>query len=272
MKAIKVSLIVLFVLVCAVFTLMKVQLFLSNAKDGPTLSCPETVLDVSVADDRSYYLTGITASDRQDGDLTHRVLISGVSKMLDGHTARVNFLVFDKDNNAAQASRIIHFTDYRSPRFQVNSPLVFASTATAAPLKQISADDCIDSPQAINALMRQSSLRASDRSDVYFTTVMVTNRMGDTASVELPIIIRSNDRLVPVIVLKSQLVYLNRGDKFDARSYIEAVEDNTGALTIYDVAVNNPVDMQTPGTYHVSYTCENSYTASISILTVVVTG
>ena len=104
---------------------------LSGREVGPVIECPEEVLEVSIHDGEQALLTGVTARDKQDGDLTDRVMVGGVSKLIGGDRAKVTCMVFDSDDNMASLVRQVRYTDYRRPRISLRAPLVFASEKEA---------------------------------------------------------------------------------------------------------------------------------------------
>ena len=62
---------------------------LSGREVGPVIECPEEVLEISIYDGTQALLTGVTARDDQDGDLTDRVMVGGVSKLIGGDRAKI---------------------------------------------------------------------------------------------------------------------------------------------------------------------------------------
>ena len=64
---------------------------LSGREVGPVIECPEEVLEISIYDGTQALLTGVTARDDQDGDLTDRVMVGGVSKLIGGDRAKVTW-------------------------------------------------------------------------------------------------------------------------------------------------------------------------------------
>ena len=104
---------------------------LSGREVGPVIECPEEVLEVSIHDGEQVLLNGVTARDEQDGDLTDRVMVGGVSKLIGGDRAKVTCMVFDSDDNMASLVRQVRYTDYRRPRISLKAPLVFADEKEA---------------------------------------------------------------------------------------------------------------------------------------------
>ena len=141
MRTVKILLIIVLLAVSVLYGITTVSEKFTGAHVPPTLKCDTDTLEVSVHDDVNTYLTGVTASDQQDGDLTGNIYISGVSKLISAGTAKVTYLVFDSDHNMASLTRFLHYTDYRSPRFSIKEPLVYGQNESIALLDRIQATD-----------------------------------------------------------------------------------------------------------------------------------
>ena len=268
MRTIKMILIVVLVLVTAAFCLTNFSQSLTGANVGPTISCGSDVLDISVSDPESALLTGITAQDRQDGDLTARIQIQGVSKMLSGNTAKVTYLVFDSDGNMASLTRRVRYTDYEAPRFEVKQQLRYASNESIELLDRLQVTDAIDGDITNN--IRVSSLSGTSDPEIYTVSLQVTNSMGDTSRVTLPVILESGTAVRPEVKLGAYLVYLQAGSSFSAQNYLLGVETTEGSGNTADVDISGQVDTSTPGTYMVYYRYYHNTTVGTSVLTVVV--
>lgn len=266
MRTIKVLLIALLVVTAALFGATEVYSRVSGREEPPRITCAQEVLEVSVEDDDTALLAGVTAWDDQDGDLTGQILVAGVSKLIGGDTAKVTYLVFDSHDNMASAVGLIRYRDYRRPTFIVDRPLDFSSTSSARLLDEVRAEDVIDGDLTEN--IRVSSLWPTDHSDVYSVTLQVTNSMGDTASVKMPVLIRSDSSVRPQILLKEYLVYVEKDSDFDPMDYVQAVQLRGKTLDTR-VEVTSEVDLTKEGSYWVWYRCDADVDG-LSILTVVV--
>lgn len=270
MKSLKIILVLLLTVTAVLFGVTEIRERTSGRSEGPSISCGEEVLEISVADEESALLAGVTAADRQDGDLTGKILVGGISKLITDDTAKVTYLVFDSDDNMGQCTRYVRYTDYRRPRFQVQEPLVYAASSTVQLLDRITATDVIDSQREIDEAIRVSSLWPTEHSGVYSAMVQVTNSMGDTARVSLPVILRENERRIPEIRLKEQLIYLDEGSPFSPMDYIQSVSAPGETPSVRDVEIDSQVNVMERGSYWVWYTYQNENGQGVAILTVVV--
>lgn len=273
MRLVKILLILALVVVSALYGVTMFSQGLDESTDAPTISCASDMLELSVSDSGSTLLTGITATDKQDGNLTDAVRVSGISKFLELGTSTVSYLVFDSDHNVATLSRTIHYTDYESPRFAIIEPLIYKASETIELLDRIQVIDCIDGD--ITNSIRVSSLIPDAKEDIYTVTVQVNNSMGDSAELTLPIVWYSGNADYPEVLLSDYLVYLPQGSSFRAADYIAYVKTSDGTVSKSAVDIAGNVDTSVPGTYTVQYTYTQEVTDTYSldgmaVLTVVV--
>lgn len=268
MRITKILLILALVLVTAVYCVTGIQQRSSGKDSGPSLTCDTALLEISVAGSEDAFLTGVTATDEQDGDISHKIMIQGISKFIDDSTVKVTYIVFDSDGNLATTSRQVRFTDYTSPRFSITTPLRYVSGESMLLLDRVKVTDSFDGD--ITSDVRVSTLTASSQPEIYTVTLQATNSLGDTARITLPVIVESGSASRPQITLSSYLVYLEAGTTFRPRSYLSSVTSTEGTLTIDDVTVSGSVDTSTPGTYMIYYSCYDSFGTGTAVLTVVV--
>ena len=268
MRALRHTILILLVVLSVAYIGTRIYQGSSTRHEPPVISCPEGVLEVSASDDESVLLAGVTASDNQDGDLTDQIIIGGISKLISKDTAKVTLMVFDSDDNMGKLVRYIRYTDYHRPQFSLTNPLAFSSSNEVSLLERLRADDVVDGD--ISSRIRISTLAATDNSEVYDITIQVTNSVGDTAWLQLPVLIQDTNPLRPVIDLSSYLIYQEIGSSFDAASYLSGL---TVAGVTHDtsgVSVSSNVDTSTAGTYRVMYTYSADGVTGTAILTVVV--
>ena len=268
MRITRILLVLVFLAVAAVFTVQDMADRFSTADDPPVLTCDSEILEISVKDDDSALLTGITASDPQDGDITDRILVTGTSRLLDGNTVTVSYAVFDSDHNMASMTRQIRYTDYRLPRFSLKEPLVYTTNENIRLLDRLGAEDVVDGD--ITGAIRVTYTDTVDDPGIHNIGVQVTNSMGDTAWLTLPVIFLENTDDRVEVELDSYLVYLNQGSSFDARRYLDSASWQGDPVSTGNVTISGEVDTDTPGTYYVNYTCAYGSHSGTVILTVVV--
>lgn len=268
MKLLKIALAVLLVLVSVLYGITTIRTSNSGKSVGPTISCASDTLEVSVSAGEAELLAGVTASDRQDGDLTGEVRVLAVSKFTTPGTAKITYVVFDKDHNMATVTRKLQYTDYTSPVFTITQPLIYGQNATIELLDRIRVTDVIDGD--ITHAVRVSLKHTTSYPEVYTVDVQVTNSMGDTVQLTLPIICQESTLNRAEVRLSSYLTYIDAGSPFDPNAYLIAVETPDGYGYTRDVQISGTVDTHTPGTYQVFYSYRDENFSGTSILTVVV--
>ena len=243
----------------------------SDRTVAPKIQCADQVLEVSNDAKESALLEGITAYDAQDGDLTDKIIIAGVSKLISNNTAKVTYIVFDSDDNMATFTRRIRYTNYHKPYFSIDpaQPLVYSGTAEVSVMERIRAHDVIDGD--LSRQLRVSTLSPTDDPELYDVTVQVTNSLGDTAWLTLPVqtLSASTDR--PTVTLTEYLVYVEVNNDFDPTGYLDSATLPDGTtVSPDDVTITGSVDTTKVGTYRVTYSYDLGGTVGKAILTVVV--
>ncbi len=267
MRTIKQILIVALVLVLAAQIATTIYDNSAERRDPPVIHCDGEILKISASASEAELIQGITASDNQDGDLTNQVLIGNVSHLISSDTAKVTYLVFDSDRNMASFVRKVQYTDYEKPRFFINhrEPLVWVDVDDADLLSRIYATDVIEGD--ISNRIRVSAMAQTDEDErIHDVTVQVTNSMGDTSWLTLPVLELPFDNTN--VTLNCYLLYLEQGSEFNAMDYFSSATTADGQmLPVEQVQVSGTVDTSTAGEYRITYTCGSD---GIAILTVVV--
>lgn len=268
MKAFKIMLAAMLAAVSVLYGLFSVRQSLSGKDEGPAIACASDTVEISVTDDESALLAGVTASDKQDGDLTNQVRVLSVSKFTTPGTAKITYVVFDKDHNMATATRQLHYSDYTSPVFSIDEPLIYAQNASIELLDRLTVTDVLDGD--ITQSIRVSSMRSTSDPEVYTVDIQATNSLGDTSRITLPIIRQESSLNRARVQLKSYLLYLDSGSTFRGSDYLAGVSTAQGFGSLNNVEISGTVDTSTPGTYMVYYQYRDESCTGTAILTVVV--
>lgn len=270
MRLLRITLIILLAAVTVLYGATAVSQSITTQNEPPSISGGDDILELSVADDKSVLLSGLTAVDAQDGNLTDEILLSGVSKFTDSDTATANAtcLVFDSDGNMDSCVRTIRYTDYTTPRFAITAPLTYKASENIALLDRLHAYDCIDGD--ITSSIRVSSLTSTTEHEIYALTVQVTNSMGDSRELELELVWQNDNTDRPEVKLNAYLLYLDQGSSFDPSDYVLYADTAAGLVSRSQVKAEGTVDTDTPGTYFVHYSYNDGTATGTSILTVVV--
>lgn len=268
MKILRRTVIAVFALsVClfAVFYIMEMR----EDKTVPVLKVESEILDISLEAGDKEMLQGVTAYDEKDGDITSRIMIESISKFTEDGVAIVTYAVCDDDNHVVTAKRKIRYKDYTEPYFVVNKSLSFAVGEDIDLSSAISAYDCIDGDISDRVIITATDYE-TNKVGVFKISVKVTNSMGDTIYMDLPVYVEQKNIAAPEITLKEYLVHVKVGEEYDLYENIEGAKDKFGQ-PMTDVIIDTNYDPQKPGKYEAHYyTYDSKNREGHSILTIFV--
>ena len=252
--------IVLILLCAAVFVGYRTLNRIRSDVKPPQITIDAETLALSVNDSQDVLLSGISASDNKDGNVTDSLVVEGI-QLLDG-TGRisVSYAAFDKAGNVAKITRDATYTDYVRPHFTLNQPLVFRSGSTFDVLKIINATDVMDGniQHRIRATsLDGSAITAQGSHDVQF---QVTNSMGDTVTMVFPVEVYDSKTYDAELELTNYLIYLMVGDSFQTSDYLKSFTHYNEVTTLssrlpygFSLKTEGTVNTAVPGVYPVDY-------------------
>lgn len=272
MKGLRIGTAIVFVITIVLFC----WFYISEQKNVdytvPHIEISSDVLNVSIHDTKDYLLTGVTAYDQKDGDITSKVIVESISKFSKEGTCIVTYAVMDSDKHVAKNSRTIRYTDYTSPEFYLEKPLIFKLDENVDIRKVVGAVDCIEGD-----ISDKVTIIATDFTDntvgVFTLSLQATNKLGDVIYADLPIYVEEINARALTVELSKYLVYVEKGESPDFEEYISSVSSNFVEVDNYYLLLSSNFDSNTPGTYSVHFNVEDSagHTGH-SILTVIVGG
>ena len=264
--------------------------------DGPEISMDSDIIEISVTDDSSAILEGVTARDNRDGDTTEYLLVEQLTNFIEKGRRQATIAAFDEAGNVTKEVREVVYTDYESPKFALSEPLSFPTNSNSV-VRFISAYDCLDGDISVFIKLSSEEGISLTTEGLYQAMFTVSNSAGDTATLPVTVeIYNSSERSrKPNIVLSDYLVYVEKDAAFNARSYIEEVyygnrsyEKEADGLLHYsgsayysntmpetisysEFDIENPVDTSVPGVYEVvySYSWEESDPGTTRLIVVV---
>ena len=233
---------------------------------GPELIVDEGLLELSVEDGADMLLTGIRALDERDGDVTSSILVESVYGIDQNNMTTVTYAAFDRAGNVSKTQRQVRYVDYEHPRFQLYGSLTFSYGSGFDLLEYLGAQDVIegDIRRRVHATLISDtkSIEAEGRHQV---KLQVTNSLGDTSELVVPVEVFDPEWYAADVRLSDYLIYLDRGSRFDARSYLkefifrgEPIDMTRGTPEGVSVEIDNGVNMNEPGVYEVSYILSKS--------------
>jgi hypothetical protein len=192
--------------------------------------------------------------------VTASVLVEQIGDITDDNQAQVVYAAFDAAGNVAKLHRTVRITDYRQPRFTLDAPLNFIYGSVIDPLKFVGAVDLFDGDirhRVKTTLMDETSITAEGTHDVLFR---VTNSLGDTAQLVLPVEVQYAGRYDAQLFLTDYLIYLPLNEPFAAERYLseylvygQATDLTGGVPENLTLTTDGYVDTSKPGVYVISY-------------------
>ena len=277
MKKLRAASVIVFI---ACLALLGVSAFKARAKNGPgpVIQMDSNLIEVSVSDGEEALKRGVTATDASGNDVTDTLEVESVSPFNEAGHRVVTYVAFDSRNKLARAQREVAYSDYTSPRFRFERPLLLPANSKNL-LTGVTVEDDFDGEQYGNIWIQYDGVIDSSIPGEYQVVLEATNSAGDIAS--LPVTIEIYDETVraglPIIKLKEYVVYLEEGAQWNPRQYLDSVTIGgseyavitTGSETapaptagnVIDagrINVTGSVDTKVPGNYEVVYTCEDT--------------
>ena len=226
----------------------------------PEIRMDGGVPEVSVQDPKSALTVGMTAVDREDGDVTDSLVVENITMLSNDGTVSVSYAAFDAAGNVARQQREVKYKDYVSPRFTLKQPLIYRQGQSFDVLSNVGATDLLDGEiqHRVRATMLGDKTLAEPGTHVL--RFQVTNSLGDTHVQNLPVEVVTEDPYDADMELSDYLIYLSRGSVFNPENYLKSftrqgrLMDLTGGLPArYTMQTKGQVQTQNPGTYSVEY-------------------
>ena len=258
-KKARIALLLFTVACCGAFAVYRSVSVQREDNVPPVITVPSDVLHATVNTDKSSFLSSVSAVDDIDGDVTDSLIVERVFGMTDENHVTVTIAAFDSSGNTAKAKRTVEYEDYIGPRFTLSTPLIFHEGVNSDVFEFIGAQDVIDGEldDRIKATLLDGNTSISG-AGVYNVEFRVTNSIGDTSSLTVPVEVYSGDAYNAQISLDNYIVYLKTGGDFDPQSHICGItaggsEYLPSQLPIGSLDVESDVDTHTLGTYTVTY-------------------
>ena len=248
----------------------------------PVITVAEELLQLSVNDENEILMTGITAMDDRDGDVTASLLVESVYGITDDHVATVTYAAFDRAGNVSKIQRKVHYTDYREPRFEFAGSLSFPHNSKFDLLDYVGANDVMegDIRRRVRATL-VSDTNSIDELGSHMVHLLVTNSLGDTVELDVPVEVYDPEWYLASVKLDTYLLYLKKGDVFNPWDHLDKfvvrgadTDISRGIPEGIDCEIDGAVNTTVPGVYRVQYTLTKdlnltSYTGQAYLIVVV---
>lgn len=210
-------------LLCLAVTILYAMVFVwSDDETPPVITLDGEEIRISVNASEAELLSGVTARDDRDGDVTAGIVVEKISNIADDHTATITYAAFDRSGNVSKTTRKLYYTDYTAPRFGQTRALVFQEGTSPDVLSFMTAEDAMDgdlSRQVKGTLV--SDTTSLSYAGLHRIEFRVTNSMGDTVHLTLPVEIYDAGSYNATVNLTEYLVYVEKGAQFNALDYLK---------------------------------------------------
>ena len=254
MRILRVVAVLLFVVTTALYVYFSVAEKIKTDNSIPVITLEEEVLEVGIDATNKDLLKGVTAFDEKDGDITNKVIVESLSNFIEPGLCRITYVVCDSNNHVATATRKVRYVGYESPKFALEEDLCYSIYERLNLKDAIIATDCIDG-DITDSIVVSSEDYTSAIAGVFTIQATVTNRKGDTSTVNMNLFVEDLDLSAPEIELTDYLIYMEpTGEEIDFEKYIVGAEDERGNDLTDKVQVQKgKIDTTKPGTYSVHY-------------------
>lgn len=169
-------------------------------------------------------LTGVTAVDERDGDVSDSLIVANKVVVEDGKKLKVTYAAKDKKNNIAKESRLV---------------------------------DCVPSDGSTESGGENGETNGAgieDNTEPESTTLPQPVSTGAAGEVDKA---AADADGIPVIKLKATEADITVGQQFDPMSYVRETYDNSGDVS-RRIRVTGDYDLKNPGDYQITYTVSDT--------------
>ncbi|MDO5439862.1 MAG: hypothetical protein Q4F09_07565 [Erysipelotrichaceae bacterium] len=276
MRILRIALLVLFLITSAVFGVDRFFSYRDRDTTPPVISSNSDELTLSVKDNDAELLRGLSATDDRDGDVTGTIVVAARSNFIEDGVTRVDYAAFDSHNNIGSYSRKVTYSDYYSPRFRSDEPLVLRSGSNYD-YSFLQAEDVL-SGDISNKIKLMTTFDDSGKECT--VDLEVTNDFGDISKLELTLDVYGSaeyNRMHPA--LTEYILYVPPGQKPDLSSYLNGIWQGNKQLTFEETKIDpayiaideDLVNYEEPGVYTAVFSLplERNITTETKMLVIV---
>lgn len=221
----KKGLVAMLLLACAALLAGNVVIYIGKDRNGPDITVPQEELTYVAGSDTSALLSGVTAVDDRDGDVTSTVTVESIIPNEDQTGASVIYVAKDSKNNVTKATRLISYA--------ADAGQAAAQEAEAA--AQQAAQEAAAADQT--AASGEDAQTADDGA-----------AQNEAAIAALP-------AESPRFYLTQYSVEVERGAELNRLGYVQDITDDKDSRDeLYQgIQISGEVDTNTPGEYMLEY-------------------
>lgn len=217
-------LIAVMVLICLGFGAGAVWLYLSEDRQGPEITIPDSKISYQEGSEYDALLDGVTAFDEVNGDVTDSLRIEGIFPSIDDKTAEVIYVAKDNRNNMTKKSRIVTYVPEADT---VNSQVS---------LDEENDDEIVDSPADSEIVAEETEMPSAAVSPAAALTE--TPKPG-----------------APQITLTDSAVTVERGAAVNRLIYVKDITDDKDSRESLfgNIQIDGTINSAVVGTYELTY-------------------
>ncbi|MGX5470080.1 immunoglobulin-like domain-containing protein [Bacillus toyonensis] len=207
-------------------------------------------------------MSGVSATDKEDGDITSKVTVDGNVDASKPGTYELTYTVSDSKGHTVTAKQTV--TVKQKVEIKNEAPeltVPFTSTLRVGekfdPMAGVSATDKEDG-NLTNKVKYKGNVDTS-KPGKYIVEYWVVDSKGVNATATQSVIVKENEEtpdMEPKLTVPTGAT-INVGDKFDPMAGVKAIDNEDGDITD-KVTVDGSVDASKPGTYELTYTVSDS--------------
>lgn len=169
-----------------------IQNRLNEHNEPPVITIAEGSDSFSVTATDEDFLRGVSAEDKEDGNVTESIIIESISQIYDGNTRSIVYVAFDSNNHVQKLEREIHYTDYKSPEFTNSAQITVPTGATREILDELKANDVIDGDISSQIKLEINRVQAGIPGK-YPVRATVTNSCGDVVTMDVLVTVQDKE-------------------------------------------------------------------------------
>ncbi len=228
--------IVLLVIACVLGVLCILET-MTGDKTPPEIAVPAETLTYTQGEDTDVLVTGASAHDNIDGDISDNIRIYDIAVMENGVQALVTYAVYDSSYNLGKATKIVNYVAVSKEKTEEDN-----------------ADEEKEADQSEEEDKHNSDADAQEYGDA--DEVTTEEKPVEEGYDDPPLV--SNG--APVIRLTTHELKLPVGGYFYSMDYVETAVDDIDTLEyLYrNMYLEGDYDVNVPGEYELTYYCVDS--------------
>lgn len=213
------------------------------------IAVPKTIVQGMPLDE----LSGVTATDKEDGDLTKKVIVaSSTVNINEVGTYTITYQVTDSQNKSTTKTISVTVIENKKPIINATD-LTITQGVEFDELKNVTAIDEEDGPITnIEIIENTVDIKTIG---TYTITYKVTDSFNQAITKTIKVTVVANQ--LPTITATNKTIYQN--DIFNPLDNVTATDPEDGNITVKLKTINNTVDSSQIGEYTVTYEVTDSF-------------